>query len=93
MSAAYTGEIPENEWPRLLTRAEPKPVHALEYSNLGYNVAAMAIDAVRPKGWKRYLETAIYRPAGLAIVDDPAGTPIVHRVLGKSRMAFVTSAS
>lgn len=65
MSAAYTGEVPEREWPRLLARAEPRPVHALEYSNLGYNVAAMAIDAVRPEGWKRYLEDAVYRPAGL----------------------------
>ena len=65
LSAAYTGEIPEKDWPRLLARAQRKPVHALEYGNLGYNVAAMAIDAVRPEGWKRYLEDAVYRPAGL----------------------------
>ena len=65
MSAAYTGEIAENDWPRLLARAERKPVHALEYGNLGYNVAAMAIDAVRPEGWRRYLEDAVYRPARL----------------------------
>ena len=65
MSAAYTGEIPERDWPRLLAKAERKAVHALEYGNLGYNVAAMAIDAVRPEGWRRYLEEAVYRPAGL----------------------------
>ena len=65
MSAAYTGEISEREWPLLLAKAERKPVHALEYGNLGYNVAAMAIDAVRPEGWRRFLEEAVYQPAGL----------------------------
>ena len=35
------------------------------YSNFGYNVAAMVIDRVRPEGWRRYLDSAVYRPAGM----------------------------
>ncbi|HLB55231.1 MAG TPA: serine hydrolase domain-containing protein, partial [Gemmatimonadales bacterium] len=37
----------------------------LVYSNLGYNVAAMVIDATQPEGWRHYLDSAVYRPAGL----------------------------
>jgi CubicO group peptidase (beta-lactamase class C family) len=64
-SAAFTGAIPEARWPALLALAAPTGNRDLVYSNLGYNVAAMAIDAVRPEGWKRYLEEYVYRPAGM----------------------------
>ncbi len=65
MSAAFTGEIPEPAWPTLLAVAGRTPSADLVYSNLGYNVAAMVIDARRPEGWKRYLERAVYGPAGM----------------------------
>jgi CubicO group peptidase (beta-lactamase class C family) len=64
-SAAFTGEIPEVRWPELLALATQRTDNDLVYSNLGYNVAAMAIDAVRPEGWKRFLETNVYQPAGM----------------------------
>ncbi len=64
-SAAFTGEIPEAKWPEYLRFARPRNPPNLVYSNLGYNVAAMVIDALRPEGWRRYLDSAIYRPAGL----------------------------
>ncbi len=65
MSAAFTGEIPESEWPALLSQAPHSPSTDLVYTNLGYNVAAMVIDAKRPEGWKRFLQRAVYTPAGL----------------------------
>ena len=64
-SAAFTGAIPEREWPSLIRLATPASRPDLVYSNFGYNVAAMVIDRLRPEGWRRYLERAVYRPAGL----------------------------
>ena len=64
-SAAFTGEIPEARWPELLKLAGPSGNSDLVYSNFGYNVAAMVIDAKRKEGWRRYLETAVYQPAGM----------------------------
>ena len=64
-SAAYTGEIPESRWPELIRYAAPAGNTDLVYSNFGYNVAAMVIDAKRPEGWRRYLDSAVYRPAGM----------------------------
>lgn len=64
-SAAYTGAFPEAEWPALIRFARPSGNDDLVYSNFGYNVAAMVIDRVRPEGWRRYLDSAVYRPAGM----------------------------
>jgi CubicO group peptidase (beta-lactamase class C family) len=64
-SAAFTGAIPEDRWPELIAVAGPMPTRDLVYSNFGYNVAAMVIDAVRPEGWRRYLEQNVYLPAGM----------------------------
>jgi CubicO group peptidase (beta-lactamase class C family) len=65
MSAAYTGAIPEAKWPEYLVYAVPTGSRDLVYSNLGYNVAAMVIDAKRREGWRRYLEQNVYAPAGM----------------------------
>lgn len=65
MSAAFTGAIPEARWPALIAVAGPQPTNDLIYSNFGYNVAAMVIDAIRPEGWRRYLEQNVYLPAGM----------------------------
>ncbi|HEV8149156.1 MAG TPA: serine hydrolase [Gemmatimonadales bacterium] len=64
-SAAFTGEIPEARWPELLRLAEPTGNTDLVYSNFGYNVAAMVIDAKRKEGWRRFLDSAVYAPAGM----------------------------
>jgi len=64
-SAAFTGEIPEARWPELIALAGQMPTNDLVYSNFGYNVAAMVIDAIRPEGWRRYLEQNVYLPAGM----------------------------
>jgi CubicO group peptidase (beta-lactamase class C family) len=64
-AAAFTGEFPESQWPAMLRYATPLRGNQLTYSNLGYNVAAMVIDAKRSEGWRRYLDSAVYRPAGM----------------------------
>ena len=64
-TAAFTGAFPESEWPTLIRFARPSGNDDLVYSNFGYNVAAMVIDRVRPEGWRRYLDSAVYRPAGM----------------------------
>jgi CubicO group peptidase (beta-lactamase class C family) len=64
-SAAFTGAVPESAWPALLALAGRAPTDDLVYSNLGYNVAAMVIDRLRPEGWRRFLEARVYRPAGM----------------------------
>jgi CubicO group peptidase (beta-lactamase class C family) len=64
-SAAFTGAIPEREWPGLIRFATPSGNADLVYSNFGYNVAAMVIDRLQPEGWRIFLETAVYRPAGM----------------------------
>jgi CubicO group peptidase (beta-lactamase class C family) len=64
-SAAFTGAIPESRWPELIQLAPPMPTRDLVYSNFGYNVAAMVIDRLRPEGWRKFLETNIYKPVGL----------------------------
>lgn len=65
LSAAFTGAVPEARWPELLQFHAPVASHDLTYSNVGYNVAAMAIDGVRPEGWKAYLDHAVFQPAGM----------------------------
>src|SRR5688500_11580146 len=65
ISAAYTGAMPEAQYPAMLRYAQPQRGHALSYSNIGYYVAAMVIDAKRPEGWRRYLDSAVYKPAGM----------------------------
>ena len=64
-SAAYTGAIPESQWPGLIRFARVRSDTDLVYSNFGYNVAAMVIDRIRPEGWRRFLDSAVYRPAGM----------------------------
>ena len=83
-SAAFTGEIPESRWPELLRLARPSGNTDLVYSNFGYNVAAMVIDAKRKEGWRRFLDSAVNAPAGLRETYtrlsglDPARIAVPH---------------
>jgi len=65
MSAAFTGEIPEDKWPSLIALAGREPTNDLIYSNFGYNVAAMVIDHLRAEGWKVFVERNVFMPAGM----------------------------
>jgi CubicO group peptidase (beta-lactamase class C family) len=73
-SAAYTGAFPEEQFNKLLAFSDPLPTRDLNYSNLGYNVASMAIAERRPEGWKAYLDRNVFAPAGLQDIH--------HRVTG-----------
>lgn len=83
-SAAFTGEIPEARWPDFLRLAQPASNSDLVYSNFGYNVAAMVIDAKRKEGWRRFLDSAVHAPAGLRETYtrlsglDPARLAVPH---------------
>lgn len=73
-SAAFTGAFPEEQFNQLLAYSHPLPNRDLNYSNLGYNVASMAIAEKRPEGWKAYLDRHVFAPAGLRDIH--------HRVTG-----------
>ena len=90
-SAAFTGAVPEARWPELIVVAGPMPTKDLVYGNFGYNVAAMVIDALRPEGWRRYLEQRVLLPAGMretyARVSglEPKRIARPHRLLADGR--------
>lgn len=92
-SAAFTGAIPEKDWPALVEMATPTGTNDLVYSNFGYNVAAMVIDRRRPEGWKRFLEAAVFTPARLTETYhrvsglDPRRIARPHRLLADGRYA------
>lgn len=71
VNAAYTAAIPESAWPTLLAFSPPLGSRELRYSNLGYNVAGMVIDRLRPEGWREFIRQGVFVPAGLA--DTHAG--------------------
>ena len=64
-NAAFTGAFPEARWGELIQYLAPTGNTDLVYSNFGYNIAAMVIDQKRPEGWRRYLDSAVYKPAGM----------------------------
>jgi len=78
---AYTGEHdPATLW-RLLGRLRPNPKAPLgtfDYSNLGYNVAALLIERRLGRSWQALLEAEVLRPLGLAetIARGVAHSPV-----------------
>lgn len=65
LNAAFTGIQPESAWPGLLQHASVRAQPELVYSNLGYNVAAMVIDRLEPRGWREWMARSVYAPAGM----------------------------
>lgn len=76
-SAAFTGEIPEVRWAELLAHAAPTGSNGLSYTNFGYNVAGMVVDRHHAAGWKDFLESRVFAPAGM--------TETHHRMTGLDR--------
>lgn len=93
-SAAFTGAIPEAQWPELIGIAPPDGTNDLIYTNFGYNVAAMVIDAKRAEGWKKFMESRIFAPLGMTNTFmrvsgvDPKRIAMPHTMLGDG--SFVT---
>jgi CubicO group peptidase (beta-lactamase class C family) len=67
MRLAYTGEYSgDAELIRLLAEHGPRPSgRAYEYSNLGYNVGAIAMDAVTRENWRETLQRMLFTPLGM----------------------------
>lgn len=65
LSAAFTGVFGDDQYGELLQWSPPLPSRELSYSNIGYNVASMVIDAKRREGWKAYQARALFAPAGM----------------------------
>jgi CubicO group peptidase (beta-lactamase class C family) len=64
---AYSGEYGGNaELARFLEQHEAaKSGRAFSYGNIGYNVAALAMDAVTKKSWKDVLQAELFTPLGM----------------------------
>ena len=64
---AYSGEYKDNaELLKFLEEHEAaKTGRAYSYGNIGYNVAALAMDAATKKSWKDVLESELFKPLGM----------------------------
>lgn len=63
---AYTGEYRGNEeLVALLVEHKPLESRAYQYSNIGYNIATLAMDKVTGESWKTTLERLIFTPLGM----------------------------
>lgn len=64
---AYTGDYRDDAQLAKLLAAHKPAAHGREYrySNIGYNVATLAMDAVTGESWRQTLDTRIFRPLGM----------------------------
>ncbi len=64
---AYTGEHGGNaDLARLLAEHAPaRRGRGFEYGNIGYNVAALAIDSALGESWKQWLDRLLFTPLGM----------------------------
>jgi CubicO group peptidase (beta-lactamase class C family) len=64
---AYTGEHGGNaDLARLLAEHAPaQRGRAFQYGNIGYNVAAIAIDSTLGESWKQWLDRLLFTPLGM----------------------------
>jgi CubicO group peptidase (beta-lactamase class C family) len=66
MRLAYTGEYQGNDQlVALLAEHNALPDLSYRYSNLGYNVAALAMERVTGESWKETLQRLIFTPLGM----------------------------
>src|SRR5688572_6116827 len=66
MRLAYTGEYQGNQQlVSLLAEHGALPDANFRYSNLGYNIAALAMDKVTGESWKETLQRLIFTPLGM----------------------------
>ena len=66
MRLAYTGEYQGNaQLISLLAEHNALPDQSYRYSNLGYNVATLAMDQATGESWKETLQRLIFTPLGM----------------------------
>lgn len=96
---AFTGEFAGNEQLATLLAVHPpaRGGRAYEYGNIGYNVAALAMDRVLGKSWRDLLDEEIFRPLGMTTTSAyvsgvPAGLlaqPYVFNGASFERVAYL----
>ena len=63
---AYSGEHTNERLVELLAAHPPaKSGRDYEYGNIGYNIAALAMDAVTGESWREVLQRTIFQPLGM----------------------------
>ena len=66
MRLAYTGEYQGNaQLVSLLAEHNALPDQSYRYSNLGYNIATLAMERVTGESWKETLQRLIFTPLGM----------------------------
>jgi CubicO group peptidase (beta-lactamase class C family) len=93
----FTGDYVPADLPRLLAAHGPdENGGAFTYGNIGYNVAAMVLEAATGKGWKDLVEAEVLVPAGMTHTTayrSRAGDDVAmpHRLHGEGfhRLPFV----
>ncbi|GAB1343084.1 serine hydrolase domain-containing protein [Gemmatimonas sp.] len=80
ISSAFTGAVPEPQWPSLLQQVRLGRRGALIYSNFGYNVAGMILDRRSTGGWRRVLDSAVFAPAGMRHTTAALSTVPANRL-------------
>lgn len=60
---AYSGEITEDRYYRLLSHA--KPSGSTEYTNVHFTLAGRIVEAISGKSWKDQLATSVFGPLGM----------------------------
>ncbi len=64
---AYSGVFTPNLLIELLESYKPSPTgHAFNYGNIGYNIAAIAMDAASGIGWKDLLQREVFKPMDMS---------------------------
>jgi CubicO group peptidase (beta-lactamase class C family) len=64
---AFSGEHTNDRLIALLASHPPaKTGRAYEYGNIGYNIAALAMDATTGESWREVLQRTIFQPLGMA---------------------------
>ena len=64
---AYTGEHTNDQLLALLSAHPPaKTGRAYDYGNVGYNIAALAMDAALGESWREVLQRLIFQPLGMS---------------------------
>ena len=97
LRTAYTGDFTNEQLLRLLQLHPAAPTgRAFVYSNLGYNIFSLALDARFPEGWKSVLDREVFRPLGMTSTTallskaTQAGSPFRTNTAWIDRNAWIT---